>query len=73
MLGCLLCCCWLMLGCKDDFNEFYANEGIGRRHAVKNDTTKKSIVERVQQVLLEIVRCMLSNAGLGKGIRVKLL
>ena len=50
--------------CKEEFNQFYADEGIGRHHTVRMTPQQNGVAERVNQTLLERVRCMLSNAGL---------
>ena len=50
--------------CSSKFNEFCKNEGISRHHIVRNTPQQHGVAERMNQTLLERVRCMLSNAGL---------
>ena len=50
----------------DQFSYFYKKEGISRHFTIRDTPQKNGVAERMNQTLLEKVRCMLSNAGLGK-------
>ena len=50
----------------DQFSIFCKNEGISRHFTVRNTPQQNGVAERMNRTLLEKVRCMLSNAGLGK-------
>ena len=51
---------------KEEFNQFCADEGIGRHHTVRMTPQQNSVAQQVNQTLLKRVRCMLSNVGLGR-------
>ncbi|GKA49252.1 retrovirus-related pol polyprotein from transposon TNT 1-94 [Tanacetum coccineum] len=46
--------------------KFCEDEGIVRHFTVKHTPQQNGVAERMNRTLLEKVRCMLSNAGLGK-------
>ena len=50
----------------DPFMKICADEGILRHFSVRNTPQQNGVAERMNRTLLEKVRCMLSNAGLGK-------
>nr|GFB25837.1 retrovirus-related Pol polyprotein from transposon TNT 1-94 [Tanacetum cinerariifolium] len=50
----------------DLFTKFYEDKGIVRHFTVRNTPQQNGVAKRMNQALLEKVRCMLSNAGLGK-------
>ena len=50
----------------DQFSIFCKKEGISRHFTVRDTPQQNGEAERMNQTLLEKVRCMLSNAGLGK-------
>ena len=50
----------------DHFSYFCKKEGISRRFTVRDTPQQNGVVERMNRTLLEKVRCMLSNVGLGK-------
>ena len=45
---------------------FCKKEGISRHFTVRDTPQQNGVAERMNRTLLEKVRCMLSNAGLGK-------
>ena len=48
------------------FSIFCKKEGISRHFTVRDTPQQNGVAERINLTLLEKVRCMLSNAGLGK-------
>ena len=50
----------------DQFSIFCKKEGISRHFTVRDTPQQNGVVERMNRTLLDKVRCMLSNAGLGK-------
>ena len=50
----------------DQFSYFCKKEGISRQFTVRDTPQQNGVAERMNRTLLEKVRCMLSNAGLGK-------
>ena len=50
----------------DQFSIFCKKEGISRHFTVRDTPHQNGVAERMNRTLLEKVRCMLSNAGLGK-------
>ncbi|KAL6322790.1 hypothetical protein AAG906_019059 [Vitis piasezkii] len=52
--------------CGKEFNEFSKNEGIVRHHTILNTPQQNGVAKRMNRILLEKARCMLSNAGLSK-------
>ena len=50
----------------DQFSIFYKKEGISRHFTVRDTPQQNGAPERMNRTLLEKVRCMLSNASLGK-------
>ena len=50
----------------DQFSYFCKKEGISRHFTVGDTPQQNGVAERINRTLLEKVRCMLSNAGLGK-------
>ena len=50
----------------DQFSIFCKKEGISRYFTVRDTPQQNGVAERMNRTLLEKVRCMLSNAGLGK-------
>ncbi|GJU44747.1 transposable element [Tanacetum coccineum] len=50
----------------DLFTKFCEDEGIVRHFTVRHTPQQNGVAERMNRTLLEKVRCMLSNAGLGK-------
>ncbi|GJY01275.1 retrovirus-related pol polyprotein from transposon TNT 1-94, partial [Tanacetum coccineum] len=50
----------------DLFIKFCEDEGIVRHFTVRHTPQHNGVAERINRTLLEKVRCMLSNAGLGK-------
>ena len=50
----------------DQFSYFCKKEGISRRFTVRDTPQQNGVAERMNRTLLDKVRCMLSNAGLGK-------
>ena len=50
----------------DLFQKICEENGIVRHFTVKNTPQQNGVAERMNRTLLEKVRCMLSNAGLGK-------
>ena len=50
----------------DQFLIFCKKEGISRHFTVRDTPYQNGVAERMNRTLLEKVRCMLSNAGLGK-------
>ena len=50
----------------DQFSIFCKKEGISRHFTVRDTPQQNRVAERMNRTLLEKVRCMLSNAGLGK-------
>ena len=50
----------------DQFSYFCKKEGISRHFTVRDTLQQNGMAERMNRTLLEKVRCMLSNAGLGK-------
>ena len=50
----------------DQFSIFYRKEGISRHFTIRDTPQQNGVVECMNRTLLEKVRCMLSNAGLGK-------
>ncbi|KAK3021134.1 hypothetical protein RJ639_045907 [Escallonia herrerae] len=56
-----------MLTFIDDFSrKFCKNEGIMRHHTIRKTPQQNGIAERMNRILLERARCMLSNVGLSK-------
>ena len=52
--------------CWSEFDQFCKDEGIARHRTVRNTPQQNGVAERMNQTLLERVRCMLSNAGLDR-------
>ena len=52
----------------DQFSYFCKKEGICRHFTVRYTPQQNGVAERMNRILLEKVRCMLFNAGLGKQI-----
>nr|GEX26332.1 retrovirus-related Pol polyprotein from transposon TNT 1-94 [Tanacetum cinerariifolium] len=50
----------------DLFTKFYEDEGIVRHFTVRHTPQQNRVAERMNRTLLEKVRCILSNARLGK-------
>ena len=50
----------------DPFSDLCEKEGIFRHFTVRDTPQQNGVAERMNRTLLEKVRCMLSNAGLGK-------
>ncbi|KAL5850870.1 hypothetical protein ACOSQ4_008883 [Xanthoceras sorbifolium] len=50
----------------DPFDKICQDEGIVRHFTVRNTPQQNGVAERMNRTLLEKVRCMLSNAGLGR-------
>ena len=50
----------------DQFSIFCKKEGISQHFTVRDTPQQNGVAERMNRTLLEKVRCMLSNAGLGK-------
>ena len=50
----------------DQFSYFCKKEGISRHFTVRDTPQQNGVTEHMNRTLLEKVRCMLSNAGLGK-------
>nr|GEZ04430.1 retrovirus-related Pol polyprotein from transposon TNT 1-94 [Tanacetum cinerariifolium] len=50
----------------DLFTKFYEDKGIVRHFTVRHTPQQNGVAKRMNRALLEKVRCMLSNAGLGK-------
>ena len=50
----------------DPFLKICEEEGIVRHFTVRNTPQQNGVAERLNRTLLEKVRCMLSNAGLGR-------
>ena len=50
----------------DQFSIFCKKESISRHFTVRDTPQQNGVAERMNRTLLEKVRCMLSNAGLGK-------
>ena len=50
----------------DQFSIFCKKEGISRHFTVRDTPQQNGVAERMNRTLLEKVRCILSNAGLGK-------
>ena len=50
----------------DSFMEVCENKGIVRHFTVGDIPQQNEVVEHINQTLVEKVRCMLSNARLGK-------
>ena len=50
----------------DQFFYFCKEEGISRHFTVRDTPQQNGVAERMNRTMLEKVRCMLSNAGLGK-------
>ena len=50
----------------DQFSYFCKKEGISRHFTARDTLQHDGVVERMNRTLLEKVRCMLSNVGLGK-------
>ena len=50
----------------DQFSKFYKKEGISLHFIVRDTPQHNGVAKRINRTLLEKVRCMLSNAGLGK-------
>ena len=50
----------------DQISYFCKKEGISRHFTVRDTPQQNGVAERMNRTLLEKVRCMLSNAGLGK-------
>ncbi|KAE8664469.1 hypothetical protein F3Y22_tig00112762pilonHSYRG00050 [Hibiscus syriacus] len=50
----------------DPFFDVFHEYGIVRHFTVRNTPQQNGVAERMNRTLLEKVRCMLSNAGLGK-------
>ena len=48
------------------FQKFCEDEGIVRHFTVRHTPQQNGVAERMNRTLLEKVRCLLSNAGLGK-------
>ena len=57
----------------DQFSYFCKKEGISRHFTVRDTPQQNGIAERMKITLLEKVRCMLSNAGLGKQFWVEVV
>lgn len=51
---------------ESDFNKFCANKGIVRHNVMIGMPQQNGVAEHMNRMLIERVRCMLSNAGLGK-------
>ncbi|XP_027171701.1 uncharacterized protein LOC113771304 [Coffea eugenioides] len=49
-----------------EFDEFCKNEGIVRHHTIRMTPQQNGMAERMNIILLERARCMISNAGLTK-------
>ncbi|PAM64485.1 hypothetical protein CEJ63_19730, partial [Acinetobacter baumannii] len=52
--------------CSKSFREVCQDAGIVRHFTVRHTPQQNGVAERMNRTLLEKVRCMLSNAGLGK-------
>ena len=50
--------------CNSEFNSFCADHGIARHKTVPGTPQQNGVAERMNHIILERVRCMLSNAGL---------
>ena len=50
----------------DPFLQVCQDEGIVRHFTVRDTPQQNGVAERMNRTILEKVRCMLSNAGLGK-------
>ena len=50
----------------DPFDKICQDEGIVRHFTVRDTPQQNGVAERMNRTLLEKVRCMLSNAGLGR-------
>ena len=57
----------------DQFSYFYKKEGISRHFIVRDTPQQNGVAERMNRTLLEKVRCMLSNACLGKQLWVEVV
>ena len=52
--------------CNDQFLKLCQDEGIVHHFTIRDTPQQNGVAKRMNQTLLEKVRCMLSNAGLGK-------
>ena len=52
--------------CNDQFLKLCQDEGIVRHFTVRDPPQQNGVAEHMNRTFLEKVRCMLSNAGLGK-------
>ncbi|KAG8367767.1 hypothetical protein BUALT_Bualt16G0107000 [Buddleja alternifolia] len=50
----------------DPFQKFCEDEGIVRHFTIRHTPQQNGVAERMNRTLLEKIRCLLSNAGLGK-------
>ena len=57
----------------DQFSYFCKKEGISRHFIVRDTPQQNGVAERMNRTLLEKVRCMLSNASLGKQFWVEVI
>ncbi|KAJ4980996.1 hypothetical protein NE237_031833 [Protea cynaroides] len=57
--------------CSKEFDRFCKDEGIARHHTVRDTPQQNGVAERMNSTLLERVRCLLSNAGLGRSYWVE--
>ena len=52
--------------CSDEFNALCKKEGIVRHHTVRHTPQQNGVVKRMNMILMENARCMLSKAQLLK-------
>ena len=52
--------------CSSEFSSFYQTEGIVRYLTVLSTPQQNGVTERMNRILIEKVRCLLSNSGLSK-------
>jgi len=57
--------------CEGKFNEFCENEGIVRHRTVRKTPQQNGVAERMNRILLERARCMLSTANLSNDFWAK--
>ena len=53
--------------CSNEFNDFCKKEGIARHLTIPGTPQQNGVAERMNKMILERVRRMLSHYGLGKG------
>jgi hypothetical protein len=57
--------------CRNEFEEFYMKCDIARQKATAYTSQQNGVAKRMNMMLIEKIRCMLSGVGLGKELRAE--